>query len=148
MSALKLIAMDGDDLTIIGAHCQDAVFHAPDITWLPAENRFLLSLNRFVWEEAGKKPGLFSRKTYERRKAVLHFNNVDAVQTQGIRKQDATTVYSLLSLSFQVGEDAVSGEIVLHLAGEGAIKLSVSCVEARLADFDAAWETRNRPIHP
>ncbi len=147
MSELKLAALDIDDLTVLGAHCQDAVFHASDITWLPSENRFLLTINRFVWEEAGKRKSLFSRKTYERRKAVLHFNNVEGVQTQGIRQKEEATVYSLLSFGFTHDDDAVGGEVVLNLAGEGAIKLAVSCIEARLADLGAAWETHNRPIH-
>lgn len=150
MSALKMMAMDEEDLRVVSAHCQDAVFKSDDITWLPKEKRFLLSVNRFVWEKAQKRGvlGLFGKKTYERHRAVLHFEHVESVQTLGLNPKDTNTVFSLLSIEFFPAEDGVSGQIELMLADECSIRLTVDCVEVRLADFDAAWETKNRPKHP
>lgn len=150
MSALKMMAMDEEDLTVLSAHCQDAVFKSNDITWLAAEKRFLLSINRFVWEKAKKNSvlGLFGKKTYERHRAVLHFEHVESVQTLGVNPKDTNTVYSLLSIEFFPADDGVSGQIELMLADEHTIRLNVDCVEARLADFDSAWETKSRPKHP
>lgn len=150
MSALKMMAMDEEDLRVMSAHCQDAVFKTDDINWLSAEKRFLLSVNRFVWEKAQKQGvlGLFGKKTYERHRAVLHFEHVESVQTLGLNPKDANTVYALLSIEFFPAEDGVSGQIELMLADERSIRLNVECVEARLADFDAAWETKSRPKHP
>lgn len=150
MSALKMMAMDDEDLTVLSAHCQDAVFKAEDISWLSAEKRFLISINRFVWEKAQKRGllGMFGKKSYERHRSVLHFEQVENVQTQGINPKDANTVYALLSVEFMPNEDGVSGQIELMLAGQHTIRLTVNCVEARLADFDAAWETKSRPKHP
>ncbi|MEP0521398.1 MAG: DUF2948 family protein [Hyphomicrobiales bacterium] len=150
MSALKMMAMDGEDLTVVSAHCQDSVFKSEDISWLAAENRFLLSINRFVWEKAQKRGllGLFRKKTYERHRAVLHFEQVASVQTLGLNPKDENTVYSLLSIEFFPSEDGVSGQIELMLADEYSIRLNVDSIEARLTDFDAAWETKSRPKHP
>lgn len=151
MSALKMMAMDEEDLTVLSAHCQDAVFKATDITWLAAEKRFLISINRFVWESARKDSGLkglLGRKTYERHKAVLHFEQVGQVRTMGLDPKDSDTVFSLLSIEFFGNEDGVSGQLELMLADDRSIQLDVDCIEVRLADFDAAWETSNKPKHP
>nr|WP_306264901.1 DUF2948 family protein [Pararhizobium sp. IMCC3301] len=151
MSALKMMAMDEEDLTVLSAYCQDAVFKAADVTWLAAEKRVLISLNRFAWEQANQRSGvsgLLGRKTYERHNAVLHFEQVTKVQTKGLDEAARDTVFDLLSMEFVAGEDDVSGQIELLLAEGHSIRLDVKCVEVRLADLDAAWETRNRPRHP
>ncbi len=151
MSALKMMAMDEEDLTVLSAHCQDAVFKAADVTWLAAEKRFLISINRFVWEKAqkgGGLMGLLGRKSFERHKAVLHFEQVTQVKTKGLNPSDADTVFSLLSIEFFPEEDGVSGQLELMLADDHSIRLNVDCIEVRLADFDAAWETTNKPKHP
>ncbi len=151
MSALKMMAMDEEDLTVLSAYCQDAVFKATDITWIAAERRFLISVNRFVWEKAkkgGALKGLLGRKSYERHKAVLHFEQVSKVQTRGLSLSDTNTVFSLLSIEFFAGEDGVAGQLELMLADDLTIRLEVESIEVRLADFDAAWETNNMPKHP
>lgn len=151
MSALKMMAMDEEDLRVLSAHCQDAVFKTADVTWLAAEKRFLVSLNRFAWEKAQKASGLkglLGRKSYERHKAVLHFEQVSQVQTIGLNPSDSATVFSLLSIEFFAGEDGVSGQLELMLAEGHSIRLDVNCIEVRLADFDAAWETTSKPKHP
>mgnify|MGYP003624503080 FL=1 len=151
MSALKMMAMDEEDLTVLSAYCQDAVFKAADVTWLAAEKRVLISLNRFAWEQASQRSGvmgLLRRKTYERHNAVLHFEQVTRMQTKGLDQADPNTVFDLLSIEFLADADGVCGQIELLLAEGHSIRLDVECVEVRLADLDAAWETRNRPRHP
>lgn len=151
MSELKMMAMDEEDLTVLAAYCQDAVFKAADVNWLEAEKRLLISLNRFVWEKARKRSGLMGllgRRTYERHNAVLHFERITKVQTKGLDRAAPDTVFALLSIEFHAGDDGVSGQIELKLAEGHSIRLDVECVEVRLADLDAAWETGNRPRHP
>ena len=86
MDRLKLIAFDAEDLGIIAAHVQDAVMKISELTYKPAEKRFFLSINRFVWENTLTDP---SRKTDERRKAVLHFERVSNVQVLALTKRSA-----------------------------------------------------------
>ena len=50
MNALKLVALDDEDLNIISAHTQDAVMKVADLEYLPAAKRFVLPMNRFAWE--------------------------------------------------------------------------------------------------
>jgi hypothetical protein len=142
MTALKLIALDDQDLSIVSAHVQDAVLKVSDLEFLPAAKRFLLTMNRFVWEA---KSGLF-RQHNERRQAVLHFDRVLGAKTSGIDRDRPAEVLSLLAVSFiEISKPA--GIVELIFSGGGAIMLDVECIEARLADIGGAWEATSRPIH-
>ncbi|ADV11516.1 DUF2948 family protein [Mesorhizobium sp. M7A.F.Ca.CA.001.09.2.1] len=142
MTALKLIALDDQDLSIVSAHVQDAVLKVSDLEFLPAAKRFLLTMNRFVWEA---KSGLF-RQHNERRQAVLHFDRVLGAKTSGIDRDKPAEVLSLLAISFiEISKPA--GIVELIFSGGGAIMLDVECIEARLADIGGAWEATSRPIH-
>ncbi|CAN7716997.1 DUF2948 family protein [Mesorhizobium sp. LjRoot246] len=142
MTGLKLIALDDQDLSIVSAHVQDAVLKVSDLEFLPAAKRFLLTMNRFVWEA---KSGLF-RQHNERRQAVLHFDRVLGAKTSGIDRDKPAEILSLLAISFiEISKPA--GIVELIFAGGGTIMLDVECIEARLADIGGAWEATSRPIH-
>jgi hypothetical protein len=141
MEQLKLAALDGDDLAIISAHLQDAVLKVADLKWQPGGNRFLLTMNRFVWEKENSKSG-----PHERRRSMLHFNRVTSAKTSGIRQDARQAVLELLALRFEVTDDP-SGTVTIVFAGGGAIALEVECIEAQLSDLGAAWSTENLPVH-
>jgi Protein of unknown function (DUF2948) len=142
MAALKLIALDDQDLSIVSAHVQDAVMKVSDLEYLPAAKRFVLTMNRFVWEA---KSGLF-RQHNERRQAVLHFDRVLGAKTNGIPREKPAEVLSLLAISF-VAISKPAGIVELVFAGGGTIMLDVECIEARLADIGGSWEASSRPVH-
>lgn len=138
---LKLIALDEEDLAVISAHVQDAVLKVGDLSYLPAERRFVAAMNRFIWENADGR-----RRTYERRRAVLSFDRVLGVKTSGIRRDRPEAVLELLAIEFSAGE-APAGSVTLIFAGGGAVRLDVECIETRMADLGAAWATATRPAH-
>jgi len=140
--ALKLIALDDQDLGIVSAHVQDAVMKVSDLEYLPAAKRFVLTMNRFVWEA---KSGLF-RQHNERRQAVLHFDRVLGAKTNGVPRGKPAEVLSLLAISF-VEISKPAGIVELIFSGGGTIMLDVECIEARLADIGGAWEASSRPVH-
>jgi hypothetical protein len=142
MAALKLIALDDQDLSIVSAHVQDAVMKVSDLEYLPAAKRFVLTMNRFVWEA---KSGLF-RQHNERRQSVLHFDRVLGVKTSGIQRDKPAEVLSLLAVSF-IAISKPAGIVELVFSGGGTIMLDVECVEARLADVGGSWEASSRPVH-
>ncbi|TIQ38134.1 MAG: DUF2948 family protein [Mesorhizobium sp.] len=142
MAALKLIALDDQDLSIVSAHVQDAVMKVSDLEYLPAAKRFVLTMNRFVWEA---KSGLF-RQHNERRQSVLHFDRVLGAKTSGIARDKPAEVLSLLAISF-VAISRPAGIVELVFSGGGTIMLDVECIEARLADIGGAWEATSRPVH-
>lgn len=125
---LNLGALDADDLQVISALVQDAIFPASEMRWLPKERRFALLLNRFRWEDDGR-----ARHGAERVQAVLAVDNVLKVSSQGVPRGDADTILSVLSLGW-TEQNAPSGILELLLAGDGAIRLEVEALEVVLKD--------------
>lgn len=142
MEPLKLVALDAQDLDVVSAMTQDAVMKVGELTFFPAGKRFVIALNRFVWE---KQPRLF-RSQPERRASVLHFEGVKGVRTTGIARERQDDVLSLLAIRFRPDE-APAGAIDLIFAGQAAIRLDVEFIEARLADLGPAWQAASRPVH-
>jgi hypothetical protein len=141
---LRLIALDAEDLAVLSAHLQDAVVKTGDMTWLPGQKRFALVLNRFAWEAL--ETGLRRKKTYQRRRAGLHFDRVAAVQSSGIDLAGKENVLSLLAVQFSQSESP-AGEVHLVFSGGGTIRLSVECLEAQLSDLGPAWSADHAPRH-
>lgn len=125
---LNLGAFDVDDLQVLSSLAQDAVFPASEMAWRPRERRFALLLNRFRWEDPGR-----DRHGAERVRAVLAVDNVLKVASQGIARRERDLILSLLSVTFEPGEDC-SGQVLLTLAGDGAIRLTVEALEVTLKD--------------
>lgn len=138
MSRLKLAAADAEDLGILSARVQDAVGQLKNLTWLPRKRRFAMVLNRLQWETGGKT----------RVRAGLHFDGVLNVQSQKVKLGAGNAVVSILALRFTAngGEDP-GGVIEIALGGGGAIRLTVECVDAELADLTAPWAALGKPDH-
>jgi len=138
---LRLRALDADDLGVISGLVQDAVFPAAEMTWDRRQRRFALLLNRFRWERPSREA--------ERVRSVLSIEDVTGVASQGIDPRDKATVLSLLSVTFEPGDDG-SGRIVLTLSGDGAIGLEVEALEVLLRDVTRPYvaPSQRRPAHP
>lgn len=123
---LRLMAQSAEDVAVLSALLQDAVFPISEMTWDAKRRRFALLVNRFRWEdrdaaEAGKRG-------YERVQAVLVVEGVASVRSQGIDRGDKDTVLSVLALAFS------EGRLTLTLAGDGVIALLVEAVDVSLQD--------------
>ncbi len=140
---LNLGALDGDDLQVISSLAQDAVFPITEMKYDRKGRRFALLLNRFRWEDQGG-----TRHNPERVQAVLSFDNVLGVASQGIDRSDADMILSLLSVSFEAGDDG-AGDILLTLAGDGGIRLSVEAIEVNLRDVTRPYTapSKSTPKH-
>ncbi len=128
---LRLQALDAEDLKVIAALVQDAVFPISEMKWQPGKRRFVLLLNRFRWEDRDKAEK--QRRRYERVRALLVVNDVLKVASSGIERTDQQTVLSLLDIQFIPG-DSPAGRIEITLAGDGAIALEVDCLDVSLSD--------------
>lgn len=138
---LKLAALDEEDLAVLSAHVQDAVLKVADMAYLPKESRFVIAMNRFIWERADGE-----QDDYERRRAALTFDRVLSAKTSRIRRDQGDAVLNLLAVEFDPASPP-GGAIELIFAGGGAVRLEVECIEARLADLGAAWATAAKPEH-
>ena len=141
---LRLIALDSEDLAVLSAHVQDAVLKVGDLSWLPQEKRFVVAMNRFVWEKAQK--GSWLKRDYQRRRSCLHFDRVEAVRSTGIIRAATETVLELLAVRFEP-RDGPSGDVLIDFAGGASIRLAVECLEVQLADLGPAWSTARAPRH-
>lgn len=140
---LNLGALDQEDLKVISALVQDAVFPASEMAWRARDRRFALLLNRFRWEDRGR-----DRHGPERVQSLLVIDNVLKVASQGVPRGDADTILSLLAIDWQPGE-APGGVLELQLAGDGAIRLEVEALEAALRDVTRPYRapSRKAPTH-
>ena len=138
---LRLAAIDAEDLAVVSAHVQDAVLKVGDMAYLPHEHRFVVAMNRFIWEKADGR-----RRDYERRRAALTFDRVTAVKLSRIDRQRPDAVLELLAANFEP-TDEPGGTVTLVFAGGGAVQLTVEVIEVRLADLGAAWATGAKPTH-
>lgn len=128
---LRLSAQDSDDLKVISTLLQDAVFPITEMSWQPTKRRFALLLNRFRWEDRDQAQ-LRGRKP-ERVQSMVVVGDVLAVASHGIERGDKDTILSILSLEFVAGEE-LGGQLEITLAGDGAIRLTVECLDVSLVD--------------
>jgi len=144
---LQLKAVDADDLAVIAALAQDAVFPANEMTWQSGRRRFAVLLNRFRWEDQARAEN--RKRAYERVQSVLVVNDVVNVQSQGVEREDADVIMSLLSIVFTPSNDG-TGRILLTLAGDGAIALDVECLDVVLKDVTRPYValSKSAPNHP
>lgn len=138
---LRLRALDAEDLTVISALVQDAVVTVGDVSYLRQHRRFAALVNRYRWEGHTRTP--------ERVRSMLVIENVAAVRSQGVDPKDRDMVLSVLSLSWEPGEDGV-GRILVTLAGDGALAVEVEALEVVLQDVTKPYlaPSRKVPSHP
>lgn len=143
MDSLKLLALDAEDLAVVSAHLQDAVFKTDGLAFDARQHVFSVVVNRFVWESAASRG-----KSFERRRAVVAFKRVNAVRSIGIDRKDTSAVFSLLAVNFTPKGEGPEGTLEVVLSGNASVALDVECVEVQLADTGGAWETSLKPRHP
>jgi Protein of unknown function (DUF2948) len=126
---------------------QDAVFPASEMAWRAGERRFALLVNRFRWEDrvAAERRG----RKVERVQSVLVIDNAMRVASQGVARGDRDLILSLLAVDFEPGGDG-GGDVLLTLAGDGAIRLSVEALEVTLKDVTKPYRAPSGhvPQHP
>jgi hypothetical protein len=137
---LKLVALDVDDLGIVSTHLQDAIVKVADIHWRPSEQRLVMMLNRFDWEEA-------STSHFLRRRTALRFERVRACQCRHVKPHDKDAVLNLLAVEYEPGQTP-GGQMTLIFSGGCALRLDVECIEVELADLGPVWDTTRCPSHP
>lgn len=138
--SVNLGAFDAEDLKVISALAQDAILPITEMRFDRKSRRFALLLNRFRWEDDGA-----ARHAPERVQAVLAFDNVLNVSTQGIDRSDKDMVLSILSLTWEEGEDA-DGTLLITLAGDGALRLSCEALEATLKDVTRPYVAPSKHV--
>ena len=143
---IRLQALDRDDLKILSALVQDAVFPITEMTWDAKKRRFAMLLNRFRWEDQARAQ---TSGDVERVQSILVISDVLAVASSGFDRADKDLVLSVLLVEFHPAEDG-AGHVSIILAGDGEIRLSVECLDVALSDVTRPYKAPSRkvPTHP
>ncbi len=144
---LRLLAHSTADIDVISAVLQDAAMTVGDMTYLPAQKRFAIVANRFVWEAQHQTgPGNRKKGTGRRKRAGLHFDDVQKTEIQLIPRERKDHVLSLLAIMVTDHDDGTAS-IMLNFAGGGKIRLVVECINATLMDLGDSWPALRTPQH-
>jgi hypothetical protein len=140
---LRLAVESTDDLTVASALVQDAVGLSGEIAWMPRRHRLVLLINRFRWED--RETASRSGRPFERVRSALIIDGVLRVQAMGLDPKDKDVVFSVLTLTFDPGEDG-AGRLSLTLAGDGEIGLDVECLDLKLIDLTRPWQAQSESM--
>tara|TARA_B000000609_G_C24100042_1_gene307872 strand:- start:476 stop:898 length:423 start_codon:yes stop_codon:yes gene_type:complete len=135
-NALKLIAQDDEQLTIISSLAQDSIIKTNEMGYDKKTKRFALLMNRYRHEEENPS----------RIRTAIHFDFVDAVKSVGIDKQSSDDILVLLAIRFE-GKSKPSGSIFLEFSNNKSITVDVESIEAFLTDMGEPWKIPNKPVH-
>ena len=89
---LKLYGRGADDMAVISAHLQDAVAQLGDMAYLADEQRFVLLVNRFCWEE---------KAAPMRVRSALQLANVTSIRQKklNLTRREGVVALSLIHIS-------------------------------------------------
>jgi len=135
---LKLLAEDEQGLGVISAALQDAITRVSDINLNKNAATLTLVTSRFMRESVDAK----------RVKSTLYFNNVLALRSRGIMRQDPDAYLVLLAIEYVGSKEGPGGTIKLLFAGGGELCADAEYIEARLVDIAASRATKRMPLHP
>lgn len=136
---LRLRACDAEDLKVISALIQDAVFKRDAMAWDPKQREFAVLLNRFRWE--CKSDAINS----ERIRSVLKVTDILDISAADLAAPSAPEVFSCLELRFKPSEE-LAGEMALIFSGDRDIKMSVECIEVSLTDVTPPYPAVSKKL--
>ena len=144
---LRLRAETAEDVPVVAALVQDGVMTMGDMSWQPKLRRLAFLINRFRWEDQTAAEA--RQRPYERVRSVLIVGGVRQVASQGIDRSDKDEILSVLDVAWTPGEDA-AGWVEITLAGDGAIRAEVECLDLTLSDVTRPYRapSRKAPAHP
>jgi hypothetical protein len=144
-AAVRLKAVDADDLRVVSALLQDAIIAIADIAFLPDDRLFVLLASRYQWEGRAPDGGPTPDEGGEgptRIRCAVRFTGVDRVKRRGVDLTRRSQFLSLLAM------EAVEGALLLRLSGDADIRLEGAAIECRIEDQGDPWPASRRPGHP
>lgn len=142
--ALKLRAINPQDLEVFSSLLQDALCRVDDIAWLARENHFTVIFNRYRWE---KKLGVWPfKRRPERVRTALHFNGILSVESSGYDLSDEEALLNLLAIEYKPleNEDFL---MTLKFSAGATIRLHSECIDGVLSDISDSWQAMREPQH-
>lgn len=141
---LRLKAASAEDLGVISALAQDAVGKVGNAHFASRRRRFSLLIYRFRWED--RERAAREKRGFERVASALTFDDVLRARSIGLDPRETETVFNLLGLFFEPGEDG-AGLIRIACSGGATLEMQVECVNAALVDLTRPWAAGGEPRH-
>lgn len=149
MKKLKLRAEDTEDLTILSAYLQDAITMMGDITYLHESRRFVMMLNRYVWENRCPDTGnILPEKGIpcSRIRTGLNFDDVLKISSMNIATSLKEHPLELLAIEgHQLKDETFHVDFIF--SGDGIIRLDCEMISAHMQDIGIAWPAKCHPKH-
>ena len=149
LEKLKLKAEDVEDLTILSAYLQDAITMMSDIVYLRENRRFVIMLNRYIWENRCPDTGdiLPEKNTpCSRIRTGLHFDDVLNISSRNISTSLKEHPLELLSIEGQKLDDRTF-HVDFIFSGNGVIRLDCEMISAHMQDIGDTWPAKCHPKH-
>jgi hypothetical protein len=153
---LKLRAREVADMDVVAALLQDAIVPLVDMAYLQRERRFVLVVNRFMWELTGEAPervrvaregdarfedGEGGASRFWRSHAAVTFERVRAVSSRNLPSGRKDVLLNLLTVA------AEPRRITLYFSGDRQVRLEVGDLRCRLEDLGEPWPAAAMPDH-
>lgn len=149
MEKLRLRAEDIEDITILSAYLQDGITMMGDIVYQRNGHRFVMMLNRYVWEnccpETGEVLGT-KEMACSRIRTGLHFDDVLNISSQNIATSLKEHPLELLSIETRQMENKAF-HVDFIFSGEGVIRLECEVISAHMQDIGSPWPAKCHPKH-
>ena len=139
---LKLIGKNEDDLKVISAYLQDSVVTVKDIVFLKKNRKFIILLNRFMWEDAEK--GVFRQN--KRIRCAIKFEEVLSVKSKNINQKNSNKVLEYLAIKCNLKSDHTY-KIKIFFSGDSAITINSEVIEIMMNDLGLPWNVKHFPSH-
>lgn len=149
MEKLKLRAEDAADITILSAYLQDAITMMGDIVYQSKSRRFVMMLNRYVWENTCHKTGdIIGTKNLpcSRIRTGLHFDDVLKISSHSIATRLKEHPMELLDIEVQKLENETY-HVDFIFAGDGVIRLECEMIAVYMQDIGEPWPAKCHPKH-
>jgi len=141
---IRVAVAGADDLEVVSMLAHDALGLSGEISWMARQRRLAMPINRFRWED--RDLAARTGRPFERVRAAIVVDNVLRVRALGLDPRRTDTVFSVLSITFEPGEDG-AGTLSFALAGDGELALDVEALDMRLFDLTRPWEACGVPEH-
>ena len=138
----KIIAQSPLDLKMISAYLQDSILIVKDIVFLKKNRKFIMIVNRFMWENVEKE--VFREN--KRIRCAVKFEEVIKVESKNIIQKSKNKPLECLAIKCSSIFDEIC-KIKIFFAGNSIITITSEVIEVALHDFGKPWNVKHIPIH-
>ena len=141
-NSIQLIGNNIEDVKIISAYCQDSVVTVRDIVFLKKNKKFVIIVNRFMWENYDNN----TFKEHKRIRSAIKFEQVLKVKSKKINQKKKNKLLEVLAIECNYSLNK-NYKINFFFSGGGIITLVAEFIEVTMNDLGNSWSVKHFPEH-